>query len=207
MSDALAKTDAQDVLASIRRLVVDHPAPPPAPERLLLTPALRVVEPAPVLRHAPPPAVHDLRDSEEGNETTADDAAIARLLRRFARNEAPAILAETLAQSCGAAVTEAANAVVDIPQAVTMPPVFERPASVAAVETAAPQQAALPDDPVPSQTALPETALADEAFLREIVADVLRQELQGELGERITRNMRKLVRREIHRALSALDYE
>jgi len=33
------------------------------------------------------------------------------------------------------------------------------------------------------------------------VIEIVRQELQGELGERITRNVRKLVRREIHRAL------
>lgn len=43
----------------------------------------------------------------------------------------------------------------------------------------------------------------DEAMLRELVSDIVRQELQGALGERITRNVRKLVRREIHRALAA----
>ncbi len=45
--------------------------------------------------------------------------------------------------------------------------------------------------------------LIDEEVLREMVADIVRQELQGTLGERITRNVRKLVRREIHRALAA----
>ncbi|MEM6848087.1 MAG: hypothetical protein AAF580_08435 [Pseudomonadota bacterium] len=44
-------------------------------------------------------------------------------------------------------------------------------------------------------------ALIDEDALRLMVGDILRQELQGALGERITRNVRKLVRREIHRAL------
>jgi hypothetical protein len=47
----------------------------------------------------------------------------------------------------------------------------------------------------------------DEESLRELVADIVRQELQGALGERITRNVRKLVRREIHRALVAQDLE
>ncbi len=42
----------------------------------------------------------------------------------------------------------------------------------------------------------------DEDALRDLVADIVRQELQGALGERITRNVRKLVRREIHRALT-----
>ncbi len=43
----------------------------------------------------------------------------------------------------------------------------------------------------------------DEDALRDLVADIVRQELQGALGERITRNVRKLVRREIHRALAS----
>ena len=41
----------------------------------------------------------------------------------------------------------------------------------------------------------------DEEALRDLVSEIVRQELQGALGERITRNVRKLVRREIHRAL------
>ncbi len=44
----------------------------------------------------------------------------------------------------------------------------------------------------------------DEDALREMIRDVVRQELQGSLGERITRNVRKLVRREIQRAFSDL---
>ena len=49
--------------------------------------------------------------------------------------------------------------------------------------------------------------LLDEETLREMVSDIVREELQGALGERITRNVRKLVRREIHRALTAQDLE
>ncbi len=41
----------------------------------------------------------------------------------------------------------------------------------------------------------------DEEALRAFVAQVVREELQGALGERITRNLRKMVRREIYRAL------
>lgn len=53
-----------------------------------------------------------------------------------------------------------------------------------------------PDDPV-----------YDEDLLRELVRDILREELQGALGERITRNVRKLVRAEIARALAVRDFE
>lgn len=50
-------------------------------------------------------------------------------------------------------------------------------------------------------------AVLDEAALHDIVRQTLRAELQGELGERITRNVRKLVRAEINRALMARDLD
>ena len=49
--------------------------------------------------------------------------------------------------------------------------------------------------------------LLDEKALRAMVSEMLHRELQGALGERITRNVRKLVRREIHRALATRDFE
>lgn len=52
-----------------------------------------------------------------------------------------------------------------------------------------------------------ETATIDEDMLRDMVAEIVRQELQGALGERITRNVRKLVRREIHRVLMSQDFD
>jgi hypothetical protein len=50
-------------------------------------------------------------------------------------------------------------------------------------------------------------AVLDEAALQEIVRQMIREELQGALGERITRNVRKLVRAEINRALIARDLD
>lgn len=47
----------------------------------------------------------------------------------------------------------------------------------------------------------------DEEMLRDLVAEIVREELQGALGERITRNVRKLVRREIYRILSSQDFD
>lgn len=49
-----------------------------------------------------------------------------------------------------------------------------------------------------------EGLVLDEDMLRQMVHDIVRQELQGVLGERITRNVRKLVRREIQRAFTEL---
>ena len=61
-------------------------------------------------------------------------------------------------------------------------------------------------DPTPELFA-DSDAVIDEDTLREMVAEIVRRELQGSLGERITRNVRKLVRREIHRALAARELD
>ena len=52
-----------------------------------------------------------------------------------------------------------------------------------------------------------ELAEIDEEVLRQMVSDIVRQELQGVLGERITRNVRKLVRREIHRVVMSQEFD
>ncbi len=53
---------------------------------------------------------------------------------------------------------------------------------------------------------LSRTPVDDEA-LRDLIAEVVRQELSGELGERITRNVRKLVRREIRQMLASEEFD
>lgn len=66
------------------------------------------------------------------------------------------------------------------------------------------------DDRDPEDILLAEEAeesILDENTLREIVVQTVREELMGELGERITRNVKKLVRREIHRALASREFE
>ncbi|PJE35175.1 hypothetical protein CVM52_18475 [Pseudooceanicola lipolyticus] len=99
-------------------------------------------------------------------------------------------------------------------------PAVETP-EVAATDAAEPAQAAeeaAEPEPVVTAAAAAEAedapvdltadeTVLDEDSLRELVADIVRQELQGALGERITRNVRKLVRREIHRALTAQNLE
>lgn len=86
-------------------------------------------------------------------------------------------------------------------------------------ETAAPEEAQTPPDTGQPDTARPDAAadaapglsldesILDEESLRDLVAEIVREELQGALGERITRNVRKLVRREIHRALTSQDFD
>ncbi|MEC7764328.1 MAG: hypothetical protein VX874_20660 [Pseudomonadota bacterium] len=47
----------------------------------------------------------------------------------------------------------------------------------------------------------------DEDMLREIIGRLVREELQGTMGERITRNLRRMVRREIARAIALKDFD
>ena len=47
----------------------------------------------------------------------------------------------------------------------------------------------------------------DEDILRRVVAEVVREELQGKMGERITRNVRRMVRREIEHTLSLKEFD
>ncbi|MDA7430080.1 hypothetical protein PGB28_16565 [Primorskyibacter aestuariivivens] len=61
------------------------------------------------------------------------------------------------------------------------------------------------EDPI--LAAEPEGLLIDEETLRDMVCEIVREELQGALGERITRNVRRLVRREIHRALASQELD
>lgn len=59
----------------------------------------------------------------------------------------------------------------------------------------------------PADTGSRDLAGLDEAALEALVADIIRKELQGRLGERITRSVRKLVRQEINRALTSQDFD
>ncbi len=105
------------------------------------------------------------------------------------------------------------NNALDLSEAAAMPetatdePAPETDSRAAEAQaTEAPQEAPMAAD-VPTDGDLDlfaaDEAILDEETLRELVADIVRQELQGALGERITRNVRKLVRREIHRALAS----
>lgn len=84
----------------------------------------------------------------------------------------------------------------------------------ASVEEAAAMSAEPMPEPEPEQVAETEApsdpemgAYIDEEMLRSMVTEIVRQELQGKLGERITRSVRKLVRQEIHRALMSQEFE
>ena len=84
------------------------------------------------------------------------------------------------------------------------------PLRVGAAERVVPEPAVVSPSTPPVSDAAPAggttttgTPYFDEGMLRNLVGEMVREELQGELGDRINRNIRKLVRREVLRALDA----
>lgn len=75
----------------------------------------------------------------------------------------------------------------------------ETPDEIFATETpeADRPKAEAPPPPAPSSL-----SAADEEILRDLVREVMLEELRGATGERVTRNLRKIVRAEIARALA-----
>ncbi len=240
MSDPVTNVELEDVLSSIRRLVADRDAPPPRvspePDRLLLTPALRVAEEAEFRADMPLPlapwAANDPLPIAEA-ERLSDDAAGA-VARLAAQIEAAVTVQDSEFEPDGSEdvpvmdwsappaddapvfrsrLQEAGLRLVDV---APDDPVFLHRAAdapMAGVDEGADDLAEdlrfshagrLEDDPDAGFDPLfgPQTVI-DEALLRQIVTEVVRQELQGTLGERITHNVRKLVRREIYRVLDS----
>jgi hypothetical protein len=235
MSDATTKGEIEDVLSSIRKLVTEGETPGNGPRlnggKLVLTPDFRVDEAAPdatpktgaasgavpaeddlvvpsdlatpppegadlerevaeleaaLLGHkAPPPPAAAPKDSEPAYD--AWEPAEDRKAPVFARQHSEVEVAD--------AEVASEEAVKDAEVVMLPPGKLDIPAAVEA------------SHPIENVGTPDLESLLDENELRALVAEVLREELKGPLGERITRNVRKLVRREIVQALSSLDLE
>ena len=264
MSEAMSSVEIEDVLSSIRRLVSEdlRPArrtPVTADEKLLLTPALRIVSdkvaeevavPLPALRPVTMPRLHlggvpakeilaaklelavEAQDIEWESETGDLEPHVAGMEwtdEGWAPVGPTAAQPETRIATSRSAEVESDNEIADSD---LLWAAAEESADRAAddrwgdapssedadrAEQAldAELAAALLDGP---QTDAPRTngaaiaapdgdATFDEQILRDLVRDFIREELQGALGERITRNVRKLVRAEIARAMTAQELD
>jgi hypothetical protein len=233
MSEPMSSVEIEDVLSSIRRLVsedlrpatprtpapAENHAPAPAAEqvasKLILTPALRVVPPETKAEAAPATAVEDWDEAEQAAFVAVDDDTLADPADESGAG------AEILTLSLpgeAAAAPDATWVEVETPEATgwTDPPVAA--AEAEPVDSAAPDPAwaDAAEAEVRRQLAgdlndadeMPGAAMTmEEEILRELVRDIIREELQGALGERITRNVRKLVRAEIARAAALRDFE
>jgi hypothetical protein len=216
MSEPKSTSEIEDVLSSIRRLVSEDLRPAPAPAavaagKLILTPALRVVPPAEAPSDAP---------SDASAEAAIPDPAQAP-----ASAPAPSPDVGAVVSRLGAAVDadaeewEAPDGDLSAWDGGDMPPRLHlSPAGQGAMpswvedwadQAEAEVRARLERDLAEAAPApeAPASLTFDEAVLRDLVRDILREELAGALGERITRNVRKLVRAEIARALAARDFD
>lgn len=225
MSDPLTNVEIDDVLSSIRRLVSEHPEKPQGAPRgkLMLTPSLRVDEPVETV--AADENSTPVEPETHPRTAPANDAIDSESLRPGSQSleQRIAELEEAVAASAGEwepdGTEPGAGA---LPS--DMPPVFgagqpandqpwtAREAAKPPADEARPSpDRREPDRPAPDR-AEPglfepeaEETVLDEEMLRDLVAELVREELQGALGERITRNVRKLVRAEVQRALAARD--
>lgn len=224
MSEAMTDPEIEDILASIRRLVAQERRP--RPERLILTEEFRVRQaniPAPPLfPHAPPGAPSAARPSVTeavAEVVRASRAEVARAepvprVAPEARVTPPVAAPDAATQpapSAGAPLSPSplapAPAAAEVPDApdpealeaslrelearIPEPPPEPRPAEPAGAGRAVAQGEIMGDD----------VAFIDEDDLERMVARIVREELRGQLGERITAQVRKLVRAEIARAL------
>ena len=249
MSDRMTNVEIEDVLSSIRRLVSeDGRAPPrarlaPTPDKLVLTPALRIVpeaavshqpdpvttepataEPAPA---APEPPLHGLiaEESFTAFDALSHRAAAAALEAALSHrpddwepdgSEVTPQGAETWTVEWEADAADAEPAFVSTRHpAAAVAQTHVQPAPVADPATHNSMaeldgymdwadSPAAPDTDLHIEDELPSV---DEETLRDLIRDILREELQGPLGERITRNVRKLVRSEIARVLATRDFD
>ncbi len=214
------RSDAEDVLISVRQIVsqelrkADTAAPAAGTlERLLLTPALRVdkVESLPkrpisrqfATRPRREPSALELRIAEleravsgRKDEFEPDGSELEDLETPtsfvFRHNPVAEEAVSPALTPLASAVDEAAEDMLGVP---------EIPAGGEMIDPATG-----PRNDVDSVRVF-DSAEIDEEHLREIVAEMVRAELKGALGERITRNVRKLVRREIHQALLTRDLD
>lgn len=151
--------------------------------------------------------------------TTVEDEAVVEHVGA-ARSELVEDAVEELAGDLPeSAVGDLIDSVAGDPAAVEIPADLDTPLLSTAGIAGAAAAAALPEAAGDAEAAAAsggeevdlfaagDEAVIDMEMLRELIVQVLREELQGPLGERITRNVRKLVRQEIARALEAQKFE
>ncbi|KAA2311459.1 hypothetical protein DL237_05130 [Pseudooceanicola sediminis] len=225
MSDPVTNVPIEDVLSSIRKLVSEEvraqvspsvagqvgPASSSAPasDKLILSPALRVVEGAVTERGDFDADEEEIAGFAPDAEPEDDDTA-AVVLRPF---EAMSRVRDRNHATPGGRSTDDADVLWDTEEAGEDPVAAshrmgEEDEGSAYADAAVDRRAPISEQPAGDlavQDNDDDGALFDEYMLRDLVSEILRQELQGPLGERITRNVRKLVRAEIQRALNARD--
>ena len=217
MSGSLTSNEIEDVVSSVRRLVSTDQRPRSrdlGADKLLLTPSLRVVtdeaRPAdPLILTGSDRVSDDADDSAPVVEAEweepiwaapepplaelalgAEEAELVAEAPMWPEAEDDGWTEQVMEPTC-----EASSPVVPFPRAAAAPDSAPRAESEDEVDVAEVLTAAVLEDE--------SVRVMDEAELHALVREIVRHELQGSLGERITRNVRKLVRAEVNRALAA----
>lgn len=183
MNEPLGKVEIDDVLTSLKQLIADQDdnnvglIETERNEKLLLGPALRVVEGRKLDRAQKAPVSGNL------------EAKISKLEEMVAQSEGP------WEPDSAGQDDYAGKHVAGFP--------WEQVVDAALGEFDAP--AALRAVTVNSQTPLraAEIERLNSEKLRETVAEIIREELRGTLGEKITQNIRQMVQREIQSVLKS----
>lgn len=226
MSETVSNVEIEDVLSSIRRLVSENASGGDnigaqnsgnanLAEKLVLTPAFRVLdgggadENRPAARAAQeadeapaPEAVQPEPTPDSGSDLEQKIAALEAAIGDTYDEWEPDGSEEEVAEAEPEVLTRAtpahreAEAEAGIILEATAQEVFEVEPE-AMPEPAAEEQNSDPDD----------TTYLDEDALRDMVSILVREELQGHIGEKITRSVRRLVRREIQRTLALREFE
>jgi len=217
MSDTVTNAEIEDVLTSIRRLVSGDSKPavkakeavsqPPSNAKLILTADFRVANEAPEAGGTPEDSVtfrHTDAEPEAGTKTDRVEK-LASLESTIAELEAAISEQDEEWEPDGSGFEEDAEAVLTAP----IQSVSEGEKTAVDVEDAeiVEDEDIDADDDEEDVLFSDDDLIIDKDILREMVGEIVRQELQGALGERITRNVRKLVRREINRILAAQDFD
>lgn len=224
MSETVSNVEIEDVLSSIRRLVSENASGGDnigaqnsgnanLAEKLVLTPAFRVLdgggadENRPAARAAQeadeapaPEAVQPEPTPDSGSDLEQKIAALEAAIGDTYDEWEPDGSEEEVAEAEPEVLTRAtpAHREAEAEAVVEAEIVFEATAQeVFEPEPAAEKQNSDPDD----------TTYLDEDALRDMVSILVREELQGHIGEKITRSVRRLVRREIQRTLALREFE
>ncbi len=225
MADSMKTQEIEDVLTSIRRLVSEDLRPAPRPltrpaGRLVLTPALRVEAPVAspgVLRLTGAALVRPPSGGDAGyvEEIETPPAPAPEVRGHWTAETMPEVTwlageepwepSEPLAFVAHRRVS--ATPVPQADDAIKAEMIRQLAAEALLEETAEDPAAPSGQGAAPDVLVLTDPALPMDEGLRDMVRQIIRDELAGPLGERITRNVRKLVRIELRRALAARDFE
>jgi hypothetical protein len=213
MTEARSRNTGEDVLSSIRRLVA-HDAPDPETptekpadneiyvakpahqEKLLLTPSLRVDEPDETELPCDGAEPHHSSENEENLPSLISRISNATFSPDKAAGSASAErepISEQVVQDVHSA-RDGGNFAQSVEDRALE-------ATLARLQAVLAGNARASGDNAPNDGEEPLEELIDEGMLYQLVAHIVRQELQGDLGEKITRNIRKLVRAEVAREI------